>query len=69
MKKTKTLDRLMVDAIREFRNGTPKDIRNIRTMEGTGSLATGWTEATFEIEFVEKDGGEYKKMYITVKVE
>ena len=46
MKKTKTLDRLMVDAIREFRKGSPKDIRNVRTMEGTGSLATGWTEAT-----------------------
>ena len=53
MKKSVSLEELMIKAIREFRKAkkVPAEIRNIYVQEGTGCVGTGWTEATFAIEY------------------
>lgn len=60
------MEKLMIRAIRQFK----KEHKNaeIRTCEFYwGCVRFGKTiSATFHIEYVEVDGGEYKKVYIAV---
>ena len=63
-----TLEELMVKAIRAFKRKYKwaAEIRSITAQEGTGSLLSGWKEATFEVEYVKVSLGEYMKAYVTV---
>ena len=61
------LELLMIKAIRELKKVSAKaEIRNIYVAEGSGSY-NNWKDATFCIEYVEENGGEYKSTYINVK--
>lgn len=65
-KKGMALEALMCSAIRAFRRKSPRgaEIRNVAVTEGTGSVETGWKDATFKIDYVER--GEYHVCYISV---
>ena len=71
MKKSISLEELMIKAIRAFRKAkkVPAEIRNIYVQEGTGCVGTGWTEATFAIEYCKEYGGEYASAYVSVNAE
>lgn len=61
------LEAMMVKAIRELKKVSAKaEIRNIYVAETSGKYKK-WKDAVFCIEYVEKDGGEYKCTYITVE--
>ena len=63
----KSLEELMVKAIRQFkREHRTCSIRTCAFMEGSGA-ANEWTAATVEIEYVEEDFGEYKTIDIRVE--
>lgn len=63
------LERLMIRAIHSFQekmmtSGRHGEIRNIYVQEGTGSKDTGWKDATFKVEYVERE--VYHECYISV---
>ena len=60
------LETLMTKAIRDLKKVSKKaEIRTIYVAEGSGSHKN-WKNASFCIEYVEEDGGEYKSTYIRV---
>lgn len=61
-----TLETMMIKAIRELKKVSKKaEIRNIYVAEGSGSYKN-WKNASFCIEYVEEDCGEYKSAYISI---
>ena len=70
-KKGMALEALMCSAIRAFRRKSPRgaEIRSVAVTEGTGSVETGWKEATFMVEYCREYGGEYAEAYVSVNVE
>lgn len=60
------LEALMIKAIREFKKAHANfEIRTIYVAYVSGCYKN-WKEASFCIEYVEEDGGEYKSTYISV---
>ena len=60
------LEAFMIKAIRELKKvSTKAEIRRIYIASFSGSYKN-WKGATFCIEYVEEDGGEYKSTYINV---
>ena len=70
-KKGMALEALMCLAIRAFRRKSPRgaEIRSVAVTEGTGSVETGWKEATFLVEYCREYGGEYASAYVSVNAE
>lgn len=70
-KKGMVLEALMCSAIRAFRRKSPRgaEIRSVAVTEGTGSVETGWKEATFLVEYCREYGGKYASAYVSVNVE
>ena len=70
-KKGMALEALMCSAIRAFRRKSPRgaEIRSVAVTEGTGSVETGWKEATFLVDYCQEYGGEYFSAYVTVNAE
>lgn len=70
-KKGMALEALMCSAIRAFRRKSPRgaEIRSVAVTEGTGSVETGWKEATFLVEYCREYGGEYASAYVSVNAE
>lgn len=71
MKNGMALEALMCSAIRAFRCRSPRgaEIRNVAVTDGTGSVETGWKEATFLVEYCREYGGEYSSAYVSVNAE
>ena len=60
------LEAMMIKAIRQLKEVSAKaEIRNIYVAEGSGGYKN-WKSASFCIEYVEKDCGEYKTAYINI---
>ena len=71
MKKGMALEALMCSAVHAFRRKSPRgaEIRSVAVMEGTGSVETGWKEATFLVDYCREYGGEYSSAYVSVNAE
>lgn len=60
------LEAMMIKAIRQLKEVSAKaEIRSIYVAEGSGNYKN-WKSASFCIDYVEKDCGEYKTAYITI---
>lgn len=60
------LETMMIKAIRELKKvSTKAEIRSIFMSQGDGSYKK-WKSATFCIDYVERDCGEYRIAYITI---
>ena len=70
-KKGMALEALMCSAVRAFRRKSPRgaEIRSVFAADGTGSVETGWKEATFLVDYCRGYGGEYSSAYVSVNAE
>ena len=71
MKKGMALEALMCSAVRAFRRKSPRgaEIRSVAVTDGTGSVETGWKEATFLVDYCREYGCEYSSAYVSVNAE